>query len=108
MPAVDVAWLVERLYTLLASCDERRVSQWDAQSWWEFVQADRRSEAFRTYLADGLTRTLVAARAREMSARTGGLILAQLLFDLTRAGTRADRVLSAPRGSARRAPATRG
>ena len=31
-----------------------------------------------------------------MSARTGGLILLQLLFDLTRVGGRADRVLDAP------------
>jgi uncharacterized protein with NAD-binding domain and iron-sulfur cluster len=38
----------------------------------------------------------VAARAREMSARTGGTILCQLLFDLTRVGGRADRVLDAP------------
>ena len=34
--------------------------------------------------------------AREMSARTGGAILIQLLQDLTRAGGRADRVLDAP------------
>ena len=38
----------------------------------------------------------MAARAREMSARTGGSILLQLLFDLTRAGGRADRVLDGP------------
>ena len=62
VPAVDVAWLLERLFTLLSSCDERRVEQWDLQSWWSYVQAERRSEAFRRYLADGLTRTLVAAR----------------------------------------------
>jgi uncharacterized protein with NAD-binding domain and iron-sulfur cluster len=61
-----------------------------------FVDAEHRSEAFRKFLADGLTRTLVAARAREMSARTGGTILLQLLFDLTRAGGRADRVLDGP------------
>ena len=96
VPAVDVVWLLERLFTLLASCDERRVEQWDLESWWSYVQADKRSEAFRRYLADGLTRTLVAARAKEMSARTGGLILVQLLLDLSRAGDRADRVLSAP------------
>ena len=35
-----------------------------------------------------------------MSARTGGLILLQLLFDLTRAGGRADRVLDAPTNEA--------
>ena len=77
VPAEDVAWLIERLFTLLTSCDERRVGQWDRQSWWDYVQADRRSEPFRKFLADGLTRTLVAARATEMSARTGGLILVQ-------------------------------
>ena len=65
-----------------------------------FVRAEERSAAFRKFLADGLTRTLVAARAREISARTGGLILAQLLFDLTRAGGRADRVLDAPTNEA--------
>ena len=112
VPAVDVAWLLERLFTLLASCDERRVEQWDLQSWWAYVQADKRSEAFRRYLADGLTRTLVAARAKEMSARTGGLILVQLLLDLSRAGARADRVLDAPTSDAwidavGRAPARR-
>jgi uncharacterized protein with NAD-binding domain and iron-sulfur cluster len=92
----ETAWFVERLLTLLTSCDERRLGQWELQSWWSFVGAEQRSPAFRKFLADGLTRTLVAARAREMSARTGGAILLQLLFDLTRAGGRADRVLDGP------------
>ena len=100
VPAADVAWLIERLFTLLTSCDERRFEQWDRQSWWAYVQADKRSEAFRKFLADGLTRTLVAARATEMSARTGGLILVQILLDLARAGARADRVLDAPTSDA--------
>ena len=65
-----------------------------------FVKAEQRSEAFRKFLAEGLTRTLVAARAREISARTGGLILAQIIFDLARAGGRADRVLDAPTNEA--------
>jgi uncharacterized protein with NAD-binding domain and iron-sulfur cluster len=100
IPAHEHAWLVDRLLTLLTSCDERRYEQWDLQSWWVYVKAEQRSEAFRKFLADGLTRTLVAARAREISARTGGLILAQLVFDLTRAGGRADRLLDAPTNEA--------
>src|SRR5215210_984887 len=96
VPPQDTAWFLERLLTLLTSCDERRLGQWELQSWWSFVDAEHRSVAFRKFLADGLTRTLVAARAREMSARTGGTILLQLLFDLTRAGGRADRVLDGP------------
>ena len=100
IPPEDHAWFVNRLLVLLTSCDERRLGQWEAESWWTFVDADHRSDAFQAFLADGLTRTLVAARAREMSARTGGLILLQLLFDLTRAGGRADRVLDAPTNEA--------
>jgi uncharacterized protein with NAD-binding domain and iron-sulfur cluster len=100
IPPHEHAWLMDRLLTLLTSCDERRYEQWELQSWWVYVRAEERSEAFRKFLADGLTRTLVAARAREISARTGGLILAQLVFDLTRAGGRADRVLDAPTNEA--------
>ena len=100
IPPHEHTILMERLLTLLTSCDERRFEQWELQSWWEFVGAERRSAAFRKFLADGLTRTLVAARAREMSARTGGLILAQIVFDLTRAGGRSDRVLDAPTNEA--------
>ena len=92
---------MDRLLTLLTSCDERRYEQWELQSWWVFVDAEQRSRRRSSkFLAEGLTRTLVAARAREISARTGGLILAQLLFDLTRAGGRADRVLDAPTNEA--------
>jgi uncharacterized protein with NAD-binding domain and iron-sulfur cluster len=100
MTPADHAWLMDRLLTLLTSCDERRYEQWELVSWWVYIEAEQRSDAFKKFLADGLTRTLVAARAREISARTGGLILAQLLFDLTRAGTRADRVLDAPTNEA--------
>ena len=101
MPAVDIAWLLERL--LHAARLAATSGAWDSgtsESWWSYVRADERSEEFRRYLADGLTRTLVAARAKEMSARTGGLILVQLLLDLSRAGARADRVLDSPTSDA--------
>jgi uncharacterized protein with NAD-binding domain and iron-sulfur cluster len=100
IPPHEHAVLMERIMTLLTSCEERRYEQWELQSWWQYVGAERRSEPFRKFLAEGLTRTLVAARAREISARTGGLILAQIILDLTRAGGRADRVLDAPTNEA--------
>jgi uncharacterized protein with NAD-binding domain and iron-sulfur cluster len=96
IPAPELAFFVERLMTLLCSCDERRFGEWEQLSWWQFVGADNRSETFQKFFADGLTRTLVAARAREMSARTGGLILCQLLFDMARVGGQVDRVLDGP------------
>ena len=42
VPGVDIAWLLERLFTLLASCDARRLEQWDLESWCSYVQADKR------------------------------------------------------------------
>ncbi|MHC9294376.1 hydroxysqualene dehydroxylase [Mycobacterium sp. LTG2003] len=92
----ELVWFVQRLLTMMTSCDERRFGQWEQMSWWEFIGAAQRSEAFQKFLAEGMTRTLVAAKATEMSARTGGVILCQLLFDLARADGRLDRVLDGP------------
>jgi uncharacterized protein with NAD-binding domain and iron-sulfur cluster len=96
VPASDQARFVNALLVLLTSCRERRFAEYERQSWWEFSGAETRSPEYRKFLADGLTRTLVAAKAREMSARTGGTILLQLLFDLARPGRQVDRVLNGP------------
>ena len=92
----ELVFFFERLLTLLCSCDERRYQQWDLVSWWDFTGAAKRSPGFRKFLATGLTRTLVAAQAQQISARTGGLILCQLLFDMMRVGGQVDRVLDGP------------
>jgi uncharacterized protein with NAD-binding domain and iron-sulfur cluster len=86
----------DRLLLLLTSCERRRFAEYENQSWWTFAGAAKRSASYQKFLADGLTRTLVAAKAREMSARTGGYILLQLLFDLAQPGGQADRVLNGP------------
>ena len=86
----------DRLLMLLTSCEKRRFDDYENQSWWQFAGAAERSPGYQKYLADGLTRSLVAAKAREMSARTGGYILLQLLFDLAQPGGQADRVLNGP------------
>jgi uncharacterized protein with NAD-binding domain and iron-sulfur cluster len=84
------------LNALLSACEERRFGQYEQLSWWEFCRAEGKTPAYKKFLADGLTRSLVAARAKEMSARTGGAILLQLLADLSTPGGHADRVLNGP------------
>jgi uncharacterized protein with NAD-binding domain and iron-sulfur cluster len=84
------------LSDLLSACEARRFEQYENQSWWDFADAEHRSVTFGKFMAAGLTRSLVAARAREMSARTGGYILLQLLQDLGTPGGQADRVLCGP------------
>jgi uncharacterized protein with NAD-binding domain and iron-sulfur cluster len=95
LTAGDFAYFVGRLLVFLTSCEERRFGEWEHKSWWQFAGAEKRSAVYRRFLADGLTRTLVAARAHEMSARTGASILMQLLFDIIAPGV-ADRLLCGP------------
>ncbi len=92
----ELLFLAERLWVLLTSCEERRYAEWENVSWWDFCEAARHSAGYRTYLADGLTRSLVAARAREISTRTGGYIGLRLLFDTFTPGVNVDRVLCGP------------
>jgi len=96
IPVADQVHFVRLLSDLMSACDARRFGQYEHQSWWQFSDAERRSAPFRKFMADGLTRSLVAARAREMSARTGGYILLQLLQDLAKPQGQVDRVLNGP------------
>jgi uncharacterized protein with NAD-binding domain and iron-sulfur cluster len=100
IPLHEQLYFVNRLLLLLTSCEKRRFAEYEHQSWWTFSGAGSRSTSYQKFLADGLTRSLVAAKAREMSARTGGYILLQLLFDLSRPGGHADRVLNGPTNDA--------
>jgi uncharacterized protein with NAD-binding domain and iron-sulfur cluster len=96
VPVPEQLHFADRLLLLLTSCEARRFAEYEKQSWWSFSGAETRSPGYQKFLADGLTRSLVAAKAREISARTGGYILLQLLFDLSRPGGAADRVLNGP------------
>jgi uncharacterized protein with NAD-binding domain and iron-sulfur cluster len=96
IPVGDQVFFIQLLLRLLGSCEERRYGEYEYQSWWDFSEATRHSSAYQDFLAKGLTRTLVAARAEIMSARTGGYILLQLLFDLVNYGVSVDRVLDGP------------
>jgi 15-cis-phytoene desaturase len=74
--------IVDRLFTLLTSCPERRIAEYDRIPWWTFIEAASHAAAYQTLLGKGLTRSLVAVRAQEGSTRTVGYTLLQLLFGL--------------------------
>ena len=66
-------------------------------SWWDFIGAEGRSAAYQKFLAVGITRSLVAAKARKASTRTIGDIFVQLMLTIINptAGS-TDRVLDGP------------
>jgi uncharacterized protein with NAD-binding domain and iron-sulfur cluster len=96
IPVAEQVYFIDLLSDLMSACEERRFEQYENQSWWELSGAEHRSAGYQRFLADGLTRSLVAARAREMSARTGGYILLQLLQDMAKPRGQVDRVLKGP------------
>ena len=98
----DREFFARRMATFMLSCDARRIGQWERQSWWDFVDAQNRSEEYRRLLAVGITRNLVAARAELASTRTIGLVSEAFLFSFLGRGTDGapDRVLDAPTNEA--------
>ena len=86
LPREDLVFVGNLLLTLLTSSRERRFQQYEQVPWWEFVQADRRSAAFRKYFCDVAVRSLVAMCPRQASARTTGVIGAQIWIDHARPG----------------------
>src|SRR6516165_10811616 len=93
----ELAFFGARLWQILTSCAERRLAEYERTSWWEFVDADERSESYKKFLAVGLTRSLVASKARRASARTIGDIFVQLLLTVVDpTGGSTDRVLDGP------------
>jgi len=95
--ADDLAFFAGRVWQLVTSCPARRLAELESVSWWSFTDADNRSEAYRKFLVEGQTRSLVAAQARRASTRTVGDMFIQLALDVfdPTAGY-LDRVLDGP------------
>jgi uncharacterized protein with NAD-binding domain and iron-sulfur cluster len=82
IPHHEIVFFVTRLLALATSCDERYEEEYEHIAFWDFIQAEDRSENYRKYLGQGLTRSLVAMRAEESSTRTVGRILLQLFYGI--------------------------
>ncbi|MGH9697618.1 MAG: NAD(P)-binding protein, partial [Bryobacteraceae bacterium] len=95
VPDEEVLFFIDHLFTLLTSCPERRLAEYELIPWWTFIDAVNHSSAYQTLLGKGLTRSLVAVRAQEGSTRTVGYTLLQLLFGLLTSGG-FDRLLNGP------------
>ena len=93
----ELAFFAARIWQILTSCEQRRLAEYERISWWEFMGAEQRSKSYQKFLADGITRSLVAAKARKASTRTIGDIFVQLMLTvLSPSGESTDRVLDGP------------
>ncbi len=96
IPFEEKTFFAERVWQILTSCDERRLAEYEKVAWWDFVEAEARSASYQKLLASGITRSLVASKARVASTKTIGDIFVQLLFNIAEPGISSDRVLNGP------------
>ena len=97
----EVEFFAERIWQLMTSCEDRFMNEYESIAWWEYTAADNFSQAYRDLLVNGLTRSLVAAKAQVASTRTVGTVFLQLLYTMIVPGnTDTDRVLNSPTNDA--------
>ncbi|HEV3229737.1 MAG TPA: FAD-dependent oxidoreductase [Solirubrobacteraceae bacterium] len=82
LPTQEVAYFVDRLLVFFTSCDARRFGQWEHESWWDYVSAERFSEDYRRMLVSCATRFVLGSKASEACARTLGLLWEAGIYDL--------------------------
>ncbi len=93
----EVKYFTQRIWQLMTSCEERFLNEYEQIGWWEFLRADDFSKDYKSLLVEGLTRSLVAAKAKKASTRTVGSIFLQLIYGmLSSKTTGTDRVLNGP------------
>lgn len=96
VPADEAAFFVNRLLYVLTACEPRREDELESRTWWEFIEAERMSDAYQKLLGYGLTQNLVAMRPQVSSARTIGRVYLQIFRGLFDPSMAADRVLAGP------------
>ena len=92
----ELSFFASKIWQIITSCRERRMDEYEKIGWWDFIGAEERSDAYQKLLGHGITRSLVAAKARTASTKTIGDIFVQLLFDIVTPGPSTDRVLNGP------------
>ena len=92
----EVTFFGERLWHIFTSCGERRADELERLSWWDYLGAGSRSEGYQKFLAQGLSKFLVAADAHVTNAKVEGDIVIQLMLGLAEPGVSLDRVLNGP------------
>ena len=93
----DLAFFGARIWQILTSCKERRLGEYEGRAGGTSSARSERSVGYQKFLATGITRSLVAAKARKASTRTIGDIFVQLMLTILNpiAGS-TDRVLDGP------------
>jgi 15-cis-phytoene desaturase len=92
----ELKFFASKIYEIARACQQRRDEEYDQISWWDFIDADKKSKAYQDYLGVGLCNSLVAMKAQMSSTRTVGVLFFQLLLTQLRPYEELDRLLNGP------------
>jgi 15-cis-phytoene desaturase len=95
LPLLDLAKVWMRMLKFIRSCDRRRLEQYETQTFWEFMQADRLSERTQGLLRR-VPRCLVAMDALHGNARTLNNVAFLLMIHGVGGNQPPDRILKGP------------
>ncbi|WP_437994903.1 NAD(P)-binding protein [Sorangium sp. So ce185] len=96
--AGDIAQLALKIFKYMTSCPERRETEYEDISWWDFIEGDRLSPICQDHM-DKAPEVLGAMVARKSDARTQGNCVTQLLLDPILRPERVDATLVSPTSS---------
>ncbi len=94
----DLFYFFLKIWQFAASCDARRMAEYEKIGWWEYIDAANQTAHFRDTIGS-LVRPLVAADPRKASTRTMGTIVLQMFLSHMSLGEGvdgADYVLNGP------------
>ena len=97
LTAEMIEFFAERLWQILTSCHDRRLTCYEAMTWKEFLQPEKfKSDAYTELLVDGLSRSLLANDPALASLRTTGDTNIQLILGMIDPTHPTDRLLNGP------------
>jgi uncharacterized protein with NAD-binding domain and iron-sulfur cluster len=96
LPREKIWIFIKKIICFLGSGKKRREHTYDETKWSDYIEADKHGDEYKKFLANGLTRSLVAMQPERASTLTVATILAQVLLDILDPGKKADRVLDGP------------
>ncbi len=100
LSTADIEFFAGKLWQIMTSCSDRRLEEYEEQSWADFIEADSRSAGYQEWFAGAMTRTLIAASGSRASSRTVGDITIQILLSSWKPGGQSDRLLDGPTNEA--------
>ncbi|MER6809287.1 FAD-dependent oxidoreductase [Spirillospora sp. NPDC000708] len=93
----EAAFAAQKLLVYVTSCDARKLGQWENITWSDYIRADRFSDEYNKFIADGTIRNLAATKSRDASthsiAKVGEATVWSILDLGNEPGGTVDRVL---------------